>query len=75
LVGPVTYDDRLSVLDSGTGVEQVGAWMMQIDPATVFLADQIGPILRQGGFRLLICSRQAETKKPRILQLHAGLFL
>ncbi|MCE8538641.1 hypothetical protein KBY27_14420 [Ruegeria pomeroyi] len=45
-LGPDSYDARLSRLAEGTPVEQAGAWVMQADPASRFLAEQIGPILR-----------------------------
>ncbi|AAV96354.1 hypothetical protein SPO3119 [Ruegeria pomeroyi DSS-3] len=45
-LGPDSYDARLSRLAEGTPVEQAGAWVMQADPASLFLAEQIGPILR-----------------------------
>lgn len=44
--GPVAYEDRLSSLESGTVVEQFGAKVMAIDPATSALADLMGPLLR-----------------------------
>lgn len=45
-IGPVTYEDRLSVLEAGTVVEQAGAWMMQVDPVTAFVAEQMGVVTR-----------------------------
>ncbi|QBF32984.1 hypothetical protein [Thalassococcus sp. S3] len=45
-LGDVAYEDRLATLKDGTFVEQGGAWVMQVDPATRYLADHIGPILR-----------------------------
>ncbi len=45
-LGPQTYDDRLARLQSGTYVEKAGAFVMQADPVTVYLAGQIGPVLR-----------------------------
>lgn len=43
--GEQGYNDRLSQLFAGTIVEQAGAWVMQIDPATFWVADKIRPIL------------------------------
>jgi hypothetical protein len=45
-LGPRTYDDRLARLNEGTIVEQAGAFVMQADPVTMYVAGQIGPILR-----------------------------
>ncbi|KNG94777.1 hypothetical protein [Pseudaestuariivita atlantica] len=43
-VGPVTYEDRLAVLGEGTAVEQGGAWMMQVDPVTAYIARFMGVV-------------------------------
>lgn len=45
-LGPVTFDERVGKLAAGTVVEQAGAWVMQSDPASDWIAAQIGPILR-----------------------------
>ncbi len=45
-LGPQTYDDRVARLQAGTIVEKGGAFVMQADPLTIYLAQQIGPILR-----------------------------
>ena len=45
-LGPQTYDDRLARLNDGTMVEKAGAFVMQADPLTMYVAQQIGPILR-----------------------------
>lgn len=45
-VGPVTYDERVAKLAEGTAFEQAGAWVMQTDPASGWIASRIGPILR-----------------------------
>lgn len=45
-LGPQTYDERLARLNDGTVVEQAGAFVMQADPLTMYVARQIGPILR-----------------------------
>ena len=44
-LGPDTYGDRVADLAAGTPVEQAGAWVMQSDPASRFVADQIKPLL------------------------------
>jgi len=36
-MGDITYSDRVATLQSGTMVEQAGAWAMQIDPLTAAL--------------------------------------
>ena len=45
-LGPLGYEDRLARLEAGTFVEKGGAFVMQADPLTMYLAEQIGPILR-----------------------------
>lgn len=45
-VGPITYNERLTKLENGTVIEQVGARMLTIDPVTAALADFAGPIIR-----------------------------
>ncbi len=45
-LGLLTYDDRLDRLNAGTMIEQAGAFVMQADPLTMFIANKIGPILR-----------------------------
>ncbi len=41
-LGALTYNDRVGRLEAGTAVEQAGAWVMQADPLTLWLAGQIG---------------------------------
>ena len=43
-LGEEGYGERVAVLQSGTAIEQAGAWVMQIDPVTRFLAALMGPI-------------------------------
>lgn len=45
-LGPDVYNIRLAKMQDGTIVEQVGAAFMQIDPASEYLASQIGPVFR-----------------------------
>ncbi|MCU9838424.1 hypothetical protein OEZ49_11650 [Ruegeria sp. WL0004] len=45
-LGSDTYGYRVERLAGGTAVEQAGAWVMKPDPLSVFLAEQIGPVLR-----------------------------
>lgn len=40
-IGAQTYDERVSGLMAGPGLEPLGGWMMQTEPATVFIAGQI----------------------------------
>lgn len=39
LVGPATYETRLDALREGTGPERFGAWLMQVDPISGYVAD------------------------------------
>lgn len=45
-LGPETYNERVGKLENGTVVEKVGAWGMQIEPVSSFVATKIGPVLR-----------------------------
>lgn len=45
-LGLLTYEDRLGRLNAGTKIEQAGAFVMQADPLTMFVASKIGPVLR-----------------------------
>lgn len=45
-LGPDAYGERVADLGAGTLVEQVGALAMQADPATQWIATQIGPFMR-----------------------------
>jgi hypothetical protein len=44
-LGTDLYQDRLALLRAGTVIEQGGAWAMQIDPATEWVAGQLWPLL------------------------------
>ena len=46
-LGDAGYSERLATLQSGTAVEQVGAWVMQSDPVTAFVASGIQGVLPQ----------------------------
>ncbi len=46
-LGDAAYTDRVAALQGGTVMEQAGAWIMQSDPATVFIADGLRTILPQ----------------------------
>jgi len=44
-MGEITYNERVAKLNQGTVIEQGGAWVMQIDPATTFVAGFIDPFV------------------------------
>lgn len=44
-LGPDLYDERVEALRMGTVIERGGAWAMQVDPASAWVAAQIWPIL------------------------------
>ncbi|MGQ0609781.1 MAG: hypothetical protein ACT4N9_01575 [Paracoccaceae bacterium] len=44
-VGAVVYGQRVARLRAGEGLEPLGGWIMQADPLTRWLADQIGTVL------------------------------
>lgn len=40
-VGASSYQDRVTALMAGDGIERVGGWLMQPEAATIFVADAI----------------------------------
>jgi hypothetical protein len=44
-VGAQTYESRVSALAAGEGFDQVGAWLMHADPATLFVSAQLQALL------------------------------
>lgn len=46
-LGEAAYADRLAVLQSGTVMEKVGAWIMQPDPVTHVTAQGISMVIPQ----------------------------
>lgn len=44
-LGAEQYVERVAVLQQGSLMEQSGGWIMQPDPATVFIAESITAIL------------------------------
>jgi hypothetical protein len=44
-VGEVAYGERVSALSQGSMMDKAGAWVMQIDPATLLIADFLAGIL------------------------------
>lgn len=43
---PMIYDERVALLQQGTVVERAGAWVMQADPATVWMGGILAPFVR-----------------------------
>jgi len=41
-----SYDFRVDQLRAGSGLEKAGAFVMQRDPVSQFIAEKIGPVLR-----------------------------
>ena len=44
-LGASVYTERVALLSAGSIVEQGGAWVMQADPATVWIAEQISALM------------------------------
>ncbi len=44
-LGASAYEFRVESLDQGTSVERAGAWVMQIDPVSEFLATQLSKFM------------------------------
>ncbi len=44
-LGTTSYEARVSRLNDGTPVEKAGAWVMQTEPVSGFLATQLGKVL------------------------------
>ena len=40
-IGALAYEDRVGLLESGTFVEKIGAFVMKADPVTIWIAEQI----------------------------------
>lgn len=45
-VGPITYNERIAKLESGTAIEKVGAKALAIDPVTEAVVETVAPVLR-----------------------------
>lgn len=45
-LGASSYDERVARLQDGTGVEQVGAFVMQADPLSTLVANKMGTVLQ-----------------------------
>lgn len=46
-LGAGTYESRISALSTGSSIEQAGAWVMQADPVTMYMAGVIRPYMPQ----------------------------
>lgn len=46
-VGASAYQDRVARLEAGESFDRLGAWMMQADPVTEFMAGQIAHAMLQ----------------------------
>ncbi len=44
--GPTAYGERVARLAEGSLVERAGGWIMQADPVTSAMADQLRPYLK-----------------------------
>jgi hypothetical protein len=44
-LGGSIYQERVALLQSGSIVEQGGAWVMQADPATIWFAAQLNSLM------------------------------
>lgn len=44
-LGASVYTERVALLSAGSIVEQGGAWVMQADPATIWVAERINALL------------------------------
>ncbi|MBE1282037.1 MAG: hypothetical protein GJ676_01880 [Rhodobacteraceae bacterium] len=45
-IGLAGYEERVDKLKAGNAIEQGGAWVMQAEPLSEWIATQIGPVLR-----------------------------
>lgn len=45
-LGDITYNERVAKLGNSTMVEQAGAWVMQADPVTQFIAGFADPFFK-----------------------------
>ncbi|MFL4470461.1 hypothetical protein ACERZ8_11445 [Tateyamaria armeniaca] len=41
----ITYNERVAKLNQGGALEQAGAWLMQVEPVTHFLAGFLEPLI------------------------------
>ncbi|KPU83386.1 hypothetical protein JI58_08965, partial [Marinosulfonomonas sp. PRT-SC04] len=45
-LGAVTYNERCASRKGGTYVEEIGAYVMSIDPMTIWISEQMNSVLR-----------------------------
>lgn len=45
-LGERVYEQRLALLTDGNGFERFGGWVMQLDPATIWLSDKLQAVIR-----------------------------
>ncbi len=45
-LGGAVYEQRLSQLTEGNGFERFGGWVMQLDPATIWVSGKMQAIIR-----------------------------
>lgn len=48
-LGTQAYDDGVARLMQGAGFDQIGGWLMQADPMTQAMAEQLGRLLASQG--------------------------
>ncbi|WP_430463239.1 hypothetical protein [Tabrizicola sp.] len=41
-VGEIAYQERVAALSAGQGFDRLGGWLMQVDPVTAYVAQQLG---------------------------------
>lgn len=46
-IGASSYNERVAALQAGEGIESFGGWLMQAEPATIFVSDKITALLAQ----------------------------
>ncbi len=44
-IGAESYANRVAALQASDGIERIGGWMMQSEPATIFVSESITAIL------------------------------
>ncbi len=44
-LGPEAYEARVAPYAEGSATERLGAWVMTLDPATIWLAEQVGLVV------------------------------
>lgn len=45
-VGPQLYNERVSALMAGEGIDRVGGWLMQAEPVTLLVAEKVTNLLK-----------------------------